>query len=79
MARSRADRELVALLEQMLTAARAGELRALWAVYQGPEGYDCSYLTPDLEDMVVQVRTELINTQTALSAMTATPAPARKH
>lgn len=77
MARSRADRELVALLEDLLTAAKAGELRAIWAVYRGPAGYDSAYLTPDLDDMLVQVRTEIINTQTAINAVEA--AAARKH
>lgn len=71
MKRRRADQELVRMLEQMLTAAKAGELTGLWAVYRGPEGYGCAYLTPDLDDMLVQVRTEIINTQTELSAVAA--------
>lgn len=77
MARSRADRELVALLEDLLTAAKAGELKGIWAVYQGPKGYDFAYLTPNLDDMLVQVRTEIINTQTDINAVEA--ARARKH
>lgn len=71
MPRRRADHELVALLEQMLTAAKAGELTGLWAVYCGPNGYDRAYLTPDLDDMLVQVRTEIINTQTDINAVDA--------
>jgi len=75
MGRRRADAELVRLIEQMLTAAKAGELTGLWAVYEGPAGYDCAYLTPDLDDMLVQVRTEIINTQTELSAVEALKRP----
>jgi hypothetical protein len=71
MPRKRADAELVALLTDLLTAAKAGELTALWAVYEGPQGYGAAWLTPDLDDMLVQVRTEIINTQTAINAVNA--------
>lgn len=71
MPRRRADVELVALLTDLLTAAKAGELTGLWAVYCGPAGYDRAYLTPDLDDMLVQVRTEIINTQTDINAVAA--------
>ena len=71
MPRKRADVELVRMLEQMLTAAKAGEMDGLWAVYHGKQGYGLAYLTPDLDDMLVQVRTEIINTQTDINAVAA--------
>lgn len=70
MPRRRANSAVVEILEQMLAAARQGDLNAIWAVYRiGDDLYDSTYQTDDLDDMLVQVRTEVINTQTALSAL----------
>lgn len=63
------DADLVAMLEEMLDAARSGELTAAFIVYQRyDESYDACYHTEDLGDMLLQVRTEVIRTQIDVAA-----------
>jgi hypothetical protein len=57
-------RELVALLEAMLDSARAGDLREFFAVVRYDNGeFDAGYITSDLGDLLLQVRTEVIKAQ----------------
>lgn len=63
------DADLVAMLEEMLDAARSGELAAAFIVYRrADESYDACYHTDDLDDLLVQVRTEVIRTQVDVAA-----------
>lgn len=53
------------MFEEMLDAARSGELTAAFIVYQrDDESYDACYQTEDLGDLLLQVRTEVIRAQT---------------
>lgn len=59
------DADLVASLEVMLEDARAGEIVGLFVVTRDSNGeYSCCYHTDDLEDLLLQVRTEVIRAQT---------------
>lgn len=63
------DADLVASLEVMLEDARAGEIVGLFAVTRSANGeYSCCYHTDDLEDLLVQVRTEVIHAQVDVAA-----------
>ncbi|QQP96533.1 hypothetical protein [Lysobacter enzymogenes] len=76
MPKPQVNAAVVEILETMLAAAKAGHVSALWVVYRmGEEDYDSAYETNDLDDMLVQVRTEIINTQSALGALHAAPRP----
>lgn len=60
----RPNRELVRLLESMLESARAGEMQELFGVTRDSNGeYDAGYITSDLGDLLLQVRTEVILAQ----------------
>jgi hypothetical protein len=61
---ARKNKALVAILEEMLDAARSGELAAAFIVYQRADGtHDACYETDDLGDLLLQVRTEVIRAQ----------------
>lgn len=63
------DADLVASLEVMLDDARSGEIVGLFVVTRSADGeYSCCYHTDDLEDLLVQVRTEVIRTQIDVAA-----------
>lgn len=63
------DADLVASLEVMLEDARDGEIVGLFVVTRSANGdYSCCYHTDDLEDLLVQVRTEVIRTQVDAAA-----------
>ena len=52
------------MFEEMLDAARSGELASAFIVYRRcDESYDACYHTEDLGDLLVQVRTEVIHAQ----------------
>lgn len=58
------DPALIASLEVMLDEARAGNLVGLFAVALESSGdYSCCYHADDFEDLLVQVRTEVIRAQ----------------
>lgn len=58
------DADLVAMFEELLDAARGGDLTAAFIVYQrDDESYDACYQTEDLGDLLLQVRTEVIRAQ----------------
>lgn len=58
------------MLEELLDAARSGELTAAFIVYQrDDESYDACYETEDLGDLLLQVRTEVIRAQTMNDAV----------
>jgi len=60
----RPNAELVRLLESMLETARSGELRELFGVVRYDNGeFDAGYITSDLGDLLLQVRTEVIRAQ----------------
>lgn len=59
------NKAAVALLEVLLEAAREGELQDLFAVFLCADGsYDSVFDTNDLDDMLLQVRTEVIRART---------------
>lgn len=63
------DADLVASLEVMLDDARSGEIVGLFVVTRSANGeYSCCYHTDDLEDLLVQVRTEVIHAQVDAAA-----------
>lgn len=58
------------MLEELLDAARSGELTAAFIVYQrDDDSYDACYQTEDLGDLLLQVRTEVIRAQTMNDAV----------
>lgn len=57
------------MFEDLLDAARSGELTAAFVVYQrDDESYDACYQTEDLDDLLLQVRTEVIRAQVDIAA-----------
>lgn len=63
------DADLVASLEVMLDDARSGEIVGLFVVTRSADGeYSCCYQTEDLDDLLLQVRTEVIRAQVDIAA-----------
>lgn len=63
-------RELAAMLDSLADDARSGEIVGLFVVTRSANGdYSCCYHTDDLEDLLVQVRTEVIHAQTMNDAV----------
>lgn len=61
------NRATVALLASLLDAARSGELQEAFVVFRADDGsYDSAFDVEDLDDMLLQVRTEVIKAQSAV-------------
>lgn len=61
---ARRNQATIDLLAGMLTLARAGEIDRLFVVFRDGDGdYTHDYSTDDLDDLILQVRTEVIVAQ----------------
>lgn len=61
---ARRNQATIDLLSGMLTLARAGEIDRLFVVFRDGDGdYTHDYATDDLDDLILQVRTEVIVAQ----------------